>query len=118
MKLKYKIRNILTGLRNLYVWAPIIWRDRDYDYIYTIEILKKKLELQAKCFDNGWMDNSKRDAQIIRTVIRLIDKVYNEEYFQVMFEDDAGVEAYIAKEKKAKKLLYKILSDKLDSWWD
>lgn len=125
MRLKYKLRNIITGLKNLYVWAPIIWRDRDYDYMYTIEILKKKLELQAKCLDNGWMESSQRNAEIIRTVIRLMDKVYGEEYFDDMFtngklneEYENRFDYYIQKEAKAKKLLYKILSDKLDSWWD
>ena len=38
----------MKKIRNLIRWIPIIWKDRDWDFYFTYEILKKKLEFQAE----------------------------------------------------------------------
>jgi hypothetical protein len=35
--------NLKYGVRNLWRWAPIIWRDRDWDHGYLSRILEFKL---------------------------------------------------------------------------
>ena len=63
-------------------FLPIIWNGFDFDYNYSIELFKKQLERQAKLFesDKSHSARSKQDASRIRTAIRLMDKVYNDEY--------------------------------------
>ena len=63
-------------------FLPIIWNGFDFDYNYSIELFKKQLERQAKFFesDKSYSARSKQDASRIRTAIRLMDKVYNDEY--------------------------------------
>ena len=63
-------------------FLPIIWNGFDFDYNYSIELFKKQLERQAKFFesDKSHSARSKQDASRIRTAIRLMDKVYNDEY--------------------------------------
>lgn len=46
MDLKYDIEN---GIRNLILWAPTIWKDRNWDGYYILTILIKKIELQREC---------------------------------------------------------------------
>jgi hypothetical protein len=63
-------------------FLPIIWNGFDFDYNYSIELFKKQLERQAKLFESNKLnsDRSKQNASRIRTAIRLMDKVYNEDY--------------------------------------
>ncbi len=63
-------------------FLPIIWKGYDFDYMYSIELFKKQLERQAKLFESDKLnsDRSKQNASRIRTAIRLMDKVYNEDY--------------------------------------
>ena len=50
MDWKYDIEN---GIRNLILWAPTIWRDRNWDGSYILTILIKKIELQRECIINN-----------------------------------------------------------------
>lgn len=63
-------------------FLPIIWKGYDFDYHYSLELFKKQLERQATFLesDRAMTLSAKTNAQKIRTAIRLMDKVYNEEY--------------------------------------
>ena len=39
-----KINNIYYGILNLKYYFNVIWKDRDYDYIFALYIMKRKLE--------------------------------------------------------------------------
>ena len=82
----WRIRQIFRKIKNLIRWFPIIWKDEDWDDHYIFEILKFKLKNQAKYIGNrGYHISAKRDAEIMNTCVRLIDKVqtgyYSAEYF-------------------------------------
>lgn len=84
---KYTIKNIKQGLKNLYVWFPIIWKDRNWDQGYIFDILAKKLTLQSQYIgQRDWHTTAKRDAEIMMTCVRLIEKV-KEEYYQMEYFD-------------------------------
>lgn len=84
---QYIVSNLIKGVKNLIKWFPIIWKDRDYDYSYTFAILKAKLNNQADYLEkNNHFINSLRQAQIIKTCIRLIDKI-NEDFYKIEYSD-------------------------------
>lgn len=64
-------------------FLPLIWNSYDFDYSYALDLFKKQLEYTAKHLesDRAMTLSAKAKAQKIRTAIRLMDKVYNEEYF-------------------------------------
>ena len=35
-------------VKRLYIWAPILWQDRDYDYTYLLRIMSFKISLMRK----------------------------------------------------------------------
>ena len=37
------IRSISNGIRNLVYWLPVIWRDRPWDYVYLLRIMRHKV---------------------------------------------------------------------------
>ena len=120
---KYQHKYIKYGVKNLYKWFWVIWKDRDWDHHYIFEVLKFKLEKQADHLaENGFHNNAQRDAELMMTCVQLIDKLQNEYYYDELCK--SGVRSYeavqivIAKHKKAKRLLFKIMNERIESWWD
>ena len=122
-KLPYQHKYIKYGVQNLYKWFWVIWKDRDWDHYYILQLLKFKLEKQSKHLaDVGFHNNAQRDAELMMTCVRLINKLQNEEYYDEMYEHRPLtlelVSKYQAKHNKAKRLLFKILEERIEEWWD
>jgi hypothetical protein len=78
---RYYHKDIYNGVKNLIKWFPIIWRDRDWDQSYIYTILQKKLELHAEGIaKRDILVSSQRDAEMMRTSARLIEKIKNDYY--------------------------------------
>jgi len=80
--IKYFFKRKYQQVERVIDFLPIIWNGFDFDYSYSIELFKKQLERQAKLFESNDLnpDRSKQNASRIKTVIQLMDKVYNEDY--------------------------------------
>ena len=122
-KLPYQHKYIKYGVKNLYKWFWVIWNDRDWDHYYIFQVLKFKLEKQANHLaENGFHNNAQRDAELMMTCVRLIDKLQNEYYYDELCKSGVrsseAVQNVIAKHKKAKRLLFKIMNDRIEEWWD
>jgi hypothetical protein len=174
---KYLHLNFKRGIKNLWYWLPIIWEDRNFDHQYIFDILSHKLKAQSAYI--GGRDihqNAKRDAEVMMTCVRLIEKVSSEWYSMEYMdyhktkhwfepvEDNANLsewkerqleenfDDYFAKyplihkrvmngegpfhregrddkhgiamnvgyinHKRAKKLLFKIMEQNIEGWWD
>ena len=63
-------------------FLPLIWNSYDFDYQYSIDLFKKQLERTANHLESNraYGMDAKNRASRIRTAIRLMDKVYEEEY--------------------------------------
>ena len=84
---KYLPHRFATGCKNLWKWFPVIWKDRDYDHDFIFEILKFKLNNMANRFEqtNLFVDSTKQ-ASKIRTCVRLIQKIQDDDYTSEMHE--------------------------------
>lgn len=81
-RLHWRIRNFLTSCHNLIKWFPIIWNDRDWDDVFILKILQKKIEFQRKELVNAnrhtriELDN--RDMTLALNLLeRVIEEYYN-----------------------------------------
>jgi hypothetical protein len=122
-ELPYQHKYIKYGVKNLYKWFWVIWKDRDFDYHYTYQILKFKLEKQAKHLGKrNWHESSKRDAELMMTCVRLINKLQNEEYYDELYNLDKrspeALKIVTDRHNKARRLLFNILDRKIESFWD
>lgn len=63
-------------------FLPLIWNGFDFDYQYSIDLFKKQLERTANFLDSdrSYSMDAKQRASRIRTAIRLMEKVYDEDY--------------------------------------
>ena len=78
---KYIPSNIKLGFRNIWYWLPIIWKDRHWDSHYIFEIMKHKIKAQSKYIgERDIHTRAKRDAEVMMTCVRLMEKVQDEFY--------------------------------------
>ena len=78
---RYLGKKFIQGIKNIRYWLPIIWKDRNYDHRFIYTILQHKLKAQSKYIgDRDWHTRSKRDAEVMMTCVRLLDKVDDEWY--------------------------------------
>ena len=74
-------KDFIQGVKNIWKWLPIIWKDRDWDHSYIYNILQHKLKNQATYIGSkGFHINATRDAEVMKTCVRLIDKCKDEFY--------------------------------------
>lgn len=78
----YKIKQFFINIKRVLDFLPLIWRHRDYDYRHSINLFRHSLQRQADFFesDRAYSADAKQYASRIRTAIRLMDKVYDEDY--------------------------------------
>jgi hypothetical protein len=76
------MKKIYNKIKRLIRYIPVIWNSEEFDYRYSLELFKMKLEDIASFLesDKAWSARAKYDASRIRMVLRLMDKVYDEEY--------------------------------------
>ena len=127
--LKYKWRSLVIGIKNLIKWAPVIYKDRDWDHWFIYQILKTKLQHQADyVLKHGHLENSTKYAQQMLKCIEMIDIVQNEKIiddYLLSIDVRSGNELSCddvveadAKQAQAKKDLFQYMEENIDHWWD
>lgn len=78
----YWVKRKIQQIKRVIDFFPLIWNGFDFDYRYALDLFKKQLERQAKFMesDKAMTLEAKNNANKIKTAIRLMDKVYDEEY--------------------------------------
>lgn len=134
--------NVKNGVRNLYVYFPLIWTTRDWDSYYIYDFLQFKIKRHREYIDSrarhvGYEKSVKkmRTAELLIERLKEDDYVYcksdwsgegmrvhyyhplapkrsDERDFQWVFELESR------RKTQDKELLYKILSRNIDKWWD
>lgn len=170
-ELPYQHKYFIYGIKNIWRWFWVIWKDRDWDHHYFWEVMKKKITHFRNRTERLDYVGSKREVEIMDTVLRLIDKVQNDTYRDEYYDyydtkmriDEKGhlqfdeirndLKEFISKyprthkivlnnpkynkylngddmdykigiamssyqHQKAKKLLFKILEERVEHWWD
>lgn len=91
-KIEIPFNNFIRGVKNLYYWIPIIWKDNNYGEHATFVIFKSKLVKQLKSlkkFQNNeefkflgfyffarHLVGDLEDIKYLKIAINLIDKIY------------------------------------------
>ena len=78
---RYLAKEFIRGIKSIRYWLPIIWKDRSQDDSYIFTILSHKLKAQSTYIrGRGIHVSAERDAEVMMTCVRLIEKVQDEWY--------------------------------------
>lgn len=79
--------NIRNGIKNIFRWFPIIWKDRDWDHYYLFKMLHFKLNKMEKCLRDGCHLNADETADKIKICTHLITRIIDDEYYNNVFKE-------------------------------
>lgn len=86
-EIRFYLKDFISGIKNLIRWFPIIWKDRDWDDHYIWQIMIQKIKFQAQYIrERDRYTRAKRDAEIMMTCVRLMERV-KEEYYLMEYMD-------------------------------
>ena len=93
----YWFKRKYRQIKRLIDYIPIIWKGFDWDYSYAVQLFKHQLKRMADELESERANtlHAKDNAKRIRTAIKLIDKVYEEEYSMEYLDT---IELYYGKE--------------------
>ena len=76
------MKTILRKCRRLLRYIPVLWNSNDWDYSYAVDLFTMKLEDLADFLESSkaYGSSSRSDASRIRTVVKLLKKVYEDDY--------------------------------------
>lgn len=161
------IKRFIRRFKRLFRYLTVIWRTEDWDYSFTLELFRMKLEDMAEFYEekvNVYSANASYKALRIRRILRLFEWVYSEKYLdearaelvrkwgegfddfiernvvehenggrswsmtpayqtwdnadEVLKHYDYVSKKYEEKQKKAHKLLWKLVEENIQEWWD
>jgi hypothetical protein len=170
--LHWRIRYFITGVKNIFRWAPTLYKDKDWDSWHIYTILQKKIEYQRQEIINAnrhtEIDRDNRDMTIVLNLLERVKEEYygmedfdysetkfdfipvednpnlkemkmtvlNENYDEFLKKYPSSVRKVLKEngndlekrnlchlvakhnQEKARKLLFKLLEQKIERWWD
>lgn len=87
-------------IKHVVAWLPLLWKDRDWDYGFLLEILKFKLQRMAVCIDRNDAITDKQE--VCRQIYSVVNAIRD-------YEDDPDDEW-----TKHWEIYHKNLKQKLD----
>jgi hypothetical protein len=107
------------GIENLIAYAPIIWRDRDWDHADLTRLLEFKLRRMAAHFEKyGHHLSSERDAKQIREAAILCKRMALEDYEPERFQLAKDYKRIDTMHRQDLERLCLLLKKYLRNWWD
>lgn len=87
-EIRYWPRSFKIGIKNLIVWFPIVWKDRQWDHQYIYTVFRHKLNLTEQFIrHNGIHVNNIADADKIKKCVILLDRLMKDEYHENVFKN-------------------------------
>lgn len=79
--IEFPIKSFFKGISNLWKWKSVIWKDRDFDYVYLLIILKFKIDNMIDLYDyrDRYIGQEKHREKLKRCSI-LLHRLINNEY--------------------------------------
>ncbi len=79
--------HIKYGIKNLIQWFPVIWKDRQWDYLFIYLILRHKLHLTEQMTRKyGHHTKHIQDADKIKKCVLLLDRLIEDDYHENIFK--------------------------------
>ena len=122
---RHRWLRLYYGVGNLIVYFPLIWRDRDWDHAYLLQLMEFKFRrmahLQEKYGNGLYADRYARQLRIAAHLCKRMtdDECYHENARKAfVYPSRAWAKEISAVEKQDKEMLGRLIGKYLDHWWD
>ena len=78
--LAYVPRDVVSGIKNLIRWAPVVWGGSWFDSDYLLRLLEYKLRQMADKFPGGSTADCERHAREMRVCAELCRRMLADDY--------------------------------------
>lgn len=115
--------DVRLGIRNLWRWFPIIWRDRNFDHAFLLSIIIHKLKYMEKSSKYWCTKNAPRNRKQMAIVRHCLYRVKQDEYNSINEAFGRGkwvVSSFKlvgAQQRADMQLAAKIIERHLMGWW-
>lgn len=137
-----RIKSVWIGLKNLWRWKGVVWRDRDWDYWFLLRMLQFKLGNMEEYFERAAIVDATETVDEIRRAMSAVDFILAEGpseiawsgwepyknlswvEFEKSLSEPLPDEWYERREeeerlmKEALGTAFDTMRDKLQGWWD
>lgn len=121
--------DIYYGIGNLFSWFPIIWRDRDWDHVFLLNMMEKKFARMSHLQEfHGNTVSHMRYAKQLKIAKVLCKRLSAEPYYDIvkyrLGQDPkrrlTGLDYKISDSLKQqdKDMLGNLIAKYIDHWWD
>lgn len=84
---RYLHTSFIRGVKSVWYWLPVIYKDRHWDSHYIYEVLKHKLKAQAKYIgERDFHTRAQQDARNMSWCVSLIQKE-QDDFYQMEYMD-------------------------------
>jgi len=81
-------RVISTGIKNIISWFPIVWTDRQWDFVYFLRIIKFKLEQMVRFYETeAHQIKAEKHVDKMKLCINIIDRIIDDNYHDIVFRN-------------------------------
>ena len=137
-EIRCRLRNLVIGIKNIIDYIPIVYKDRDWDYEFILDILRYKLErTRDRIKNDNIVESTNRIVDEINTQIKLIDDYRNnDEIYELSHQSllskiakaksentkDKYLKQYytnlLKEENKAWCKIFDYMKEHMRAWWD
>lgn len=96
--LRNTYRAMVRGISNLIDYFGLIWRDRDWDYGFMLELERKKLRRAIKWYeknDYGVSVDGKRCCDQMRIALNCLNIILDSDWWAINSPDDVSITEWI-----------------------
>lgn len=119
--IKCKIIHFFEGIANLIYYFRVIWRDRDYDYLYVHSILLRKFEKMLDFYNRNGNNYQKEINRPIRLCLVILKRNDDDFYYNTINGLQLAPDGYLKAEMselRDMKIFYNIIKKYHQYWWE
>lgn len=130
MGLRTTYSQFVEGIKNLWRWFPIIWKDRDYDHAFIEYMLQHKLQAMYDRFSDpnatcvNWeTEHAAKALKALKICLIILERRRSEFYIGLWDSDkeeltDEVMVRVAYTEDRDWKLLWRLMDKYMLYWWD
>jgi len=98
----HRFRNFRRGVYNLWVWFPIVWKDRQWDEMYLYQMLEFKFRRMEKFYASkySWCEDAPIVAKQCQICKNLCERIIRDEYTSPYADEIVAAKDKIAEVEK------------------